>query len=378
MSDPLRYIVVGTGGYAATWCRSVLPRLAALNKAICVGAVDTFSDRLHFARDYLKVPEQFCYTKLAEALDERPADFLVNLTPTSQHERVIEMALTCDLHVLSEGPVAHAMDAAVRTYRKAKAARRKVAVTTGPRYDQDKQSLAEYLNGPQLGRLNYVVCRFTQNSAKLNAWGKSRHEMLDPLLVEAGTHHIDALRGICRSEPKTVMAMSWNPLWGEYKGDTSATVVMQMQNGAHCTYEGSVTNASTLSPFNQEYIRAECEKATLELDKRTIRMITGGNIDEPVVETLPLLQQETWANVRLAEQFVDWIAGGPEPKNTLHDHMKVMAAVFAAVESAHTGKCIDVEEFLQQHLKAIPKGSVTLNAAKADPLFEDPLEDIVR
>src|SRR5688500_359533 len=243
MSDPLRYIVVGTGGHGALWCRSVLPRLAKLSQAECVAAVATFPDRLSFARDYLKVPETSCFTKLAEALDARPADFLVNLTPTSQHERVIEMALTCDLHVLSEGPVAHAMDAAVRTYRKAKAARRKVAVTTRPRYDQDKQSLAEYLHGPQLGRLNYIVCRFTQNLPKLNAVVRSRHEMLDPLLVEVGTHHIDTLRGLCKCDPKTVFAMSWNPLWGEYKGDSAATVVMEMASGVHCTYEGSVSNA---------------------------------------------------------------------------------------------------------------------------------------
>lgn len=377
MSDPLKYIVVGTGGHGAVWCRSVLPRLAKLHKAVCVGAVDTVADRLSFARDYLKVPAKSCFTRLAEALEDRPADFLVNLTPTSQHERVIEMALTCDLHVLSEGPVAHAMDAAVRTYRKAKAARRKVAVTTGPRYDQDKQSLCEYLNGTKFGRINYIVSRFTQNLPRLNAWGKSRHEMLNPLLVEAGTHHIDTLRALCRSDPKTVFAMSWNPLWGEYKGDSSATVVMQMANGVHCTYEGSVSNASTLSPFNHEYIRAECEKATLELDKRTIRMITGGQHDQPLVETLPMLQNEVWANALLAEQFVDWIAGGPEPKNTLHNHMHVMAAVFGAVESAHTGKAIDVDDYLQRNLKAIPKGSVTLTPVKPDPIFEDPLEDIL-
>jgi predicted dehydrogenase len=395
MSDTQRYILVGVGTQGALWCRSVLPRLQQLGKATCVGAVDTNAERLKFPQEYLGLRPDQCFGSLIEALDSQSAHFVINSTPTIHHEKIVDIALTYGLHILSEGPVADSIEGAVRTYRKMKESKRKMAVLSTPRYDQDKQTLAEYLRGPQFGRVNYIAGRFTHNFSKFASWGRPRHEMLNPLLVEAGSHHIDILRALTQSDVRTIFAMSWNPLWGEYKGDSCATVVMQMANGVHCTYEGALTNSSTLNGFNNEYFRAETEKATIELDRRAIRTTTGGSLAEPSVDSLPLAGQEPWGNALLAEQFVDWLAGGAEPSNTLKDHMQSMAATFAAVESAHTGKAIEVPDFLQENLKKIPKGSVTRSLSETEPLrpaasqsrsasssaldllLEDPLEDIL-
>jgi predicted dehydrogenase len=388
--DPLRYILVGAGGHGALWCRSILPRLAQLGKATCIAAVDANKDRFKFAQDYLGLRPDDCFTNLMEALAARRGNFLINSTPTIHHEKVVDMALTFDLHILSEAPAADTVESAVRTYRKMKAAKKRMAVVSALRYEQDKQTLAEFLKGPQFGRLNYIVSRFTANFSKSPAFGKSRHEMFNPLLVEAGSMHFDILRLLTRSDIKSVFAHSWNPHWGEYKGDSCAHVLLQMKSGAHCVYEGAVTNASTLSGWGNEYIRAECEKATLELDRRSIRAITGGAINEPVVEYLPMAEQDAWGAPWLAELFCDWLRGGPEPPNTLKDHMHVMAATFAAIESANIGKAIDVDDYLKTHLKRIPKGSVNVgvvepprpadsrqSSSALDLLLEDPLEDIL-
>lgn len=398
MSDTLRYIVAGVGTQGAIWCRSILPRLATLGKAECVAAVDPSADRLEFARDYLGLRREDCFANLVEAIDARRADFLVNLTPTVHHERINDVALTYDLHVLCESPVADTMESAVRTYRKMKSAKRKMMVASAHRFEQDKQTLAEHMRSVEVGRLNYLTARFTANLGKSPAWGRGRHEMLNPLLVEAGTQHFDLLRALTGSEFKTVYAHSWNPVWADFKGDSCATVVMQMTNGVHGAYEGAVANASTLNGMHQEYVRAECERATLELDRGSIRMITGGGLGEPSVEPMPMMEQEAWGAAVLAEQFCDWVAAGkhapPPPACSLHDHMQVAAAVFAAVESAHTGKAIDVPDFLQEHLRRIPKGTVTITkgappaaALPAEPrttgssaldlLLDDPLEDIL-
>ena len=60
-------------------------------------------------------------------------------------------------------------------------------------------------------------------------------------------------------------------------------------------------------------------------------------------------------NAWLAEQFVDWLVGGPAPQNTLEDNMQCTALLFAAIKSAHSGQPVDVQAFLQEHLARVDR-----------------------
>jgi hypothetical protein len=53
----------------------VLPKLARLNKAVPVAAVDSNPEALRPAQEFLGVPAQHCFTDVTEALDARRADF---------------------------------------------------------------------------------------------------------------------------------------------------------------------------------------------------------------------------------------------------------------------------------------------------------------
>src|SRR3712207_6523588 len=142
MPDPLRYILIGTGGYGAVWCRSVLPHLMTANLAIPVAAVDTNREALKFApREYLRLPPEHCFTSLIEAAETRQADFAVLVTPPHTHEAIIDIAMTFDLDVLVERPLADTLAGCCRIKHKVNEAGRKLAVAVSHRYDQDKQSL---------------------------------------------------------------------------------------------------------------------------------------------------------------------------------------------------------------------------------------------
>ena len=56
MERPLRYIIVGTGGFGARWCRDFLPRLTGLGKAAPAAAVDLDAGALANAREGLGLP----------------------------------------------------------------------------------------------------------------------------------------------------------------------------------------------------------------------------------------------------------------------------------------------------------------------------------
>lgn len=352
MDAALRYIIVGTGGFGAYWVRTILPKLSELGKAVCVAAVDQHADRLTAAQQALNLPASQCFTDPFEAFERRRADFAIICVPPHHHERMVDMALTFDLHILSEGPIAETMDASLRIYRKVKAARRKMAVNMSPRFEQDKQTLDRLVRSRRYGRLNYLVCRFTENARRAPAWGRFRHEMNDPLLIEAAYYHLDILRMLAEDSAKTVFANTWNPPWGEYHGDSTALLTVEMNNGVHCVYEGAKASGSTLNGWGNEYIRAECEHGTLELDRRQLRLITGGAAEYPKVEDIPLVNQPSWGTLLLAEMFCDWLNGAIEPPTTLSDTIRYSALPFAAIESARTGKAVDVREFLNRHTEA--------------------------
>src|SRR3954471_11154452 len=243
MAEPLRYILIGAGGVGAVWARNALPRLMQMEKAIPVAVVDPSDERLKFAQEYLHLSAQNLFTDPIEAMENRRADFALITTPMPQHEKLIEMAVVHDLHILCEAPVADTIQATLQIYRRTKNAKKKMAVATSYRLDQDKQTLEHFLREPDFGKLNYLVMRFTQNLRQHGSWGAHRHLMNDPLLMEAAVHHFDMIRGLtdCK-EANTIYAHSWSSPWAQYRGDTTALITIEMANGAKCFYEGSLVN----------------------------------------------------------------------------------------------------------------------------------------
>jgi len=351
MADRPRFIHVGTGGFGNHWCREVLPRLVAMGKAEPAAAVDINPDALQNAQQGYGIPPERCYTDARRAFDEAEADFAIIVVPPRHHEAIVDLAVARGLHILSEKPIADTMAACARIYHKVKQAGLKMAVTMSHRFDQDKQSLERLIRSGEFGPCHYIIGRNTWNCRKSPTWGAFRYQIPDALLVEGTVHHFDILRSLAASDAATVYCRSWNAPWGDFKGDSSALVAIEMQNGVKVFYEGSKTNATTLNGWGNDYFRAECERATLELDSRRLRVLSDLS-GERVITEKPLLQQPAWRNAWLAEMFVDWLAGGPAPPNTLDDNIQCVALLFAAIESAHLGLVIDVQKFLQVELAA--------------------------
>jgi len=353
MKAPLRFIQIGVGGFGQHWCAEVLPPLRELGLAQPVAAVDINPVALSKAGDQLGLSDERLYASAEQALAEREADFVIIVVPPAAHEQMVNLAVEHGCHILSEKPIADTMLASCRIYHKVKHAGLKMAVTMSHRFDQDKQSLEAAVKDPRSGRLNYIIHRFTHNCREFGSWGIFRHEIPNPLLVEGSVHHFDILRALAGSNARTVYTLGWNPPWGAFQGDSTALITIEMENGVKCGYEGAKANASTLNGWGNDYIRAECEFATLELDSRRLRALRGGPWEPPVVEDLPLLAQPYWKNAWLAQLFCNWLLGGPPPPNSLDDNIHCIALLFAAIESAHTGQVVDVPAFLSHHLQAV-------------------------
>src|ERR1051325_10747892 len=153
--------------------------------------------------------------------------------------------------------------------------RQKNGGTIGHRVGQDKQSLELLIRSGEYGALGYLVGRNTWTCRASPSWGVFRYKIPDPLLIEGTVHHFDIMRSLAGSNAKTVYAKTWNPAWSECQGDSQGLITLEMENGVKVFYEGAKSNASQLNGWSQDYWRAECDKATLELDNRRLRTISG-------------------------------------------------------------------------------------------------------
>jgi len=351
MAGGLRFIQVGTGGWGGHWCREVLPRLVAMGKAEPAAAVDVNPDALKNAQQGYGIAPERCYTDAAKAFDEVEADFAIIVVPPAHHEAVVDLAVAKGLHILSEKPIADTMAACCRVCHKVKSAGLKMAVTMSHRFDQDKQTLERLIRSGKYGAVDYIIGRNTWDYRKFPTWGAFRYRIPDTLLVEGTVHHFDIMRALAGSDAKTVYAKTWNPEWSDFEGDCQALITLEMANGVKVFYEGAKSNASMLNGWTRDYWRAECDKATLELDNRKLRVIVGDVTGDAGIESVPLDERDVWTNAWLAEMFCDWLRGGPPPPTHLDDNIQCAALLFAAIESAHTGKVVDVQTFLEKHLR---------------------------
>jgi predicted dehydrogenase len=347
-------IQIGTGGFGNAWCRHFLPPNVRAGLIEVVAAMDINPDALENARAGLGLRDDQCFTDLDAALDTVRADFCSIVVPPAYHERVVEAAIAHDLHILSEKPIADSLEGSIRIANLARSSGKKMGVTMSHRFDQDKTTLRRELQSGAYGPLDYLVCRFTCDCRRFASWGKFRHEIPDPLMVEGAVHHLDILADLAGAPCESIYAETWSPPWAEYAGDAQALVTLRMENGTRAHYEGAKTNAVGLNGWTREYIRAECEKATLVLNQRRLERFpynpeaTWATGTEGSGETIPLIEQPKWANTWLIEKFVQWLDGGEPMETNVEDNLQSVALVFAAIESARTGVPVKVQEMLQQ------------------------------
>ncbi len=356
----MRVIQVGTGGWGGAWCKEFLPPNIAEGLIEVVAAVDLNPDALQNALDGLGLREDQCYTDIVKAFDENRADFCTVVVPPAFHEEVVDLALKHEMHILCEKPIADTLAGSVRIAEKVAGSGLKMGVTMSHRFDADKTTMRHLLRSGKYGRLDYLACRFTCDCRKYASWGRFRHEMADPLMVEGAVHHLDILADLADGLCDTIFADTWNPGWGEYKGDSQGLVTMRMQNGVRAHYEGAKTNAVGLNGWANEYIRAECELATLILSRRTIELFPydsskGWQTAVPGSSDnirIPLLQQPKWANTWIIQKFVRWLDGGPPMETDVQSNLQSVAMVFAAIESSRTGEAVKVQEMLNNAREA--------------------------
>lgn len=352
-----RVIHVGCGGWGTAWCEHFLPTNVDDGTVDVVAAADENPEALRHAREHLDLPDDRCYTDAETAFAAHDADFVTLVVPPEVRTALVRAALDHGLDILSEKPMAATLAEAVEIADMVEQAGAKLAVTMSHRFDRDKTTLRRRLQSGQYGPLDYLVFRFTQRYRQRDEWVAGRpYEMDHPLLVEGGVHHLDLLASLAGAECERLYARTWNPEWSDFSGDAQALVTMDFANGVHATYEGATTNAVPTNGWHNEYVRAECRDATLELDARELTAYPY-DPDAAVVqqasgpgpgEQVPLDDGEKWCNTRLIEQFCEWQTGGDPMATRASENLQAVALIEAAKRSSDRDRPVMVQELLAE------------------------------
>lgn len=353
-----KVLQVGAGGFGAYWCDTFLPANVADDTIEVVGLVDIDGKALEKGRQHLGLKPEQCFTSAAQAFQAVDADFCTIVVPPAWHEEIVDLALGRGLHILSEKPIADTMEASVRIADKVKAAGRKMGVTMSHRFDQDKSTLRALVSADSLGRINTVSCRFADDRRAYHSWGRFRHEMVHPMLIEGAVHHLDIMADLAGAPCTSIFARTWKPEWAEYKGDTDVIVLMDFANGAHGVYEGSSAQSTGLNEWGFEYFRVEAASGTAILEHREVEVFhrdpkrINQISRQGKGQQVSLLRGKKWENTLLIEQFCQWLDGGPPMATNVEDNLQSVALVFSAIESARLGQPVKVQEFLESFRKS--------------------------
>jgi predicted dehydrogenase len=331
-------LLVGAGNMGRTWGRN----LAACEDVTIAGWIDVRLEAATEAVAALGLSDVYVGADLENAIGATRADFVVDVTVPESHCDVTLTALRHGLPVLGEKPMADNMARAREMVAAADRAGQLYMVSQSRRYNAGLQALHRLIVdeiGP-LGMLNsdfYLGAHF----------GGFRDHMSSPLILDMAIHTLDAARYLSDADPVAVYCEEFNPPWSWYRGNASATAIFEMSGGLRYTYRGSWCSEGRPTSWESDW-RAVGPRGTAIWDGEGapaagIVVSTDGFMSSTRPETP---QVDTTIPTGIAGSLRDFLHAletGATPMGECHDNIKSLAMVFAAIESAATGRRIAIE-----------------------------------
>jgi len=339
MADRLKAVLVGCGGISGAW----LPPAKEIEELEIVGLVDINEDAAKKRRDEFGLSSAVTGTDLEPVLSNTKPDMVFDCTVPEAHVHVTLAALAHGCHVLGEKPLADSMENARRMVSAAQQAGKLYAVVQNRRYQRHIRGLRALLASGRLGELTTLNSDFYIGAH----FGGFRDRMEHVLILDMAIHTFDAARFMSGVDPVAVYCKEWNPKGSWYDHDASAIAVFEMEDGVVYCYRGSWC-AEGLNTSWESAWRAQCRDGCVTWDggdgfQAQAVEATGGFFskwaDLPV-ETPD--NDKDGGHGGLIRDFVRCVRTGDVPETICTDNIKSLAMVFGAIESAETGRRVEI------------------------------------
>jgi len=327
----MKFIQVGVGGFGEKW----IGVLKTDDRAEVVALVDVDEEALAGARRRAGVSGKACYTDLRVALADVDADAVVNVTPPALHHEVALAAFERGLHVLTEKPLADNMDHAEQMVEAADKAGRTLMVSQNYRFNPWAKTCRRLLDPGQFGPPDSIYLRF----AKAPQFKGFRTTMEHPLVIDMSIHHFDLMRAITGLEPVLVYATTWNPPWSWFQNDACCMAVFQFEQDVKVCYDATWVARSRQTTWDG-YWNISCEKGAVELIQDKVYLFEAEYPDQEV--EIEMHRMPCTGQAYALHEFQNALEQGREPESSGRENLRSLAMVFATVESATTGKTVEI------------------------------------
>ncbi|NJN82698.1 MAG: Gfo/Idh/MocA family oxidoreductase [Caldilineaceae bacterium] len=339
MNPPFRVLLAGCGGISRAW----LSYAATHPDLDFVALVDLLPENARTRQTEYDLDDALIETDLAHALATSAPDIVFNCTIPEAHTEVTLTSLQAGCHVLGEKPLATSMQDAAAMVAAAQSADLIFAVIQNRRYLDGIVRYRDLVRSGQLGPLTTLNADFYIGAH----FGGFRDEMAHVLLIDMAIHSFDQARFIADADPVSVYCHEWNPPGSWYAHGASAMAIFEMSNGLLFNYRGSWCAEGLQTAWACDW-RAVGQFGSARWDGEDV--ISGEVVvgDEGFfrpkrpVEAAPHTPLTHTGHAGVIHEFIESIKEGQTPQTICTDNVKSLAMVYAAIESAETGRKVPV------------------------------------
>ncbi|MBM3473912.1 MAG: Gfo/Idh/MocA family oxidoreductase [Armatimonadetes bacterium] len=334
---PLRLLIVGLGQRGQQWlefCHRYAP-------VEVVAGVDPDPTARNLARTYLPGPECRLFPSLRFALRAIEVDAAIVCTPLPDHATTTLACLEAGLPVLVEKPFTPTVAEARGLVQAAERTGLVLMVGQSYRHTPAELVLREALQSGLIGEPGFVQC-VSHRHRRAQGTYQARVTFAQ---MDMAVHHLDALRVLLGSEAVTVTARVFNPPWSGYRHGGAVEALIEMANGVHVTYVGSLV--SQTNAFSQ---RIEGAAGALVADGRSAEHHATGSSPRVLFAENP--GAPGWvrpAFIGMEALLADLTAAireGREPPTSGRDNLQTLAMALACLLSSDEERVVAVSEVL--------------------------------
>jgi predicted dehydrogenase len=340
--EPITAVMVGCGGISGAWLRA----LKEMPDVRIVGFVDLVEENARRRADEYGGGDASIAVSddLVGMLGHVRPQVVFDCAVPEAHCDITLTALAHGCHVLGEKPLADSMENARRMVAAAREAKRIFAVIQNRRYDANIRRVRHIVEAGPLGPLTTVNCDFYLGAH----FGGFRDHMRHVLLLDMAIHTFDAARLLTGADPVAVYCHEWNPAGSWYDHDASAVAVFELSDGIVYTYRGSWCAEGMNTTWECDW-RLIGQKGSLLWDGATdirgeVVAKTGGFRSEMADLEVPTFDagDRIGGHAGNIREFLRCVREGTVPETAAADNIKSLAMVFGAIESAESGRRVEI------------------------------------
>ena len=335
-------IQVGVGAWGASWASEVAAsphwELAAL--------VDSDRSKLEGVAGGVGLEPARRFPSLSAAIGSAEADAVLVVAPPAVHGPLALEALEAGLHCLVEKPLSPSIGEARDLVKRAEEAGRTLMASQNYRFARGYRTVQALVRTGAIGRVEAIHIDF-RRSPHFHGF---RLEMEEPLLVDMAVHHLDQARGLLAGRPAEVRALSFNPSWSPFAGNAAALVGVVANDGAVVSYSGTWVGRGPETSWDGDWF-LQGAKGALAWSGEGVRSFgplperrgrIARRLGRPGGERHPLVPLVETGRAGVLGELAAAIREGREPETSGKDNLETLALVFGAVESAASGRSVEL------------------------------------